>query len=119
MIIMNFPEWVRPAVLGASAGAIALAVGGFTWGGWMTGGDAEEMASDMARKEVVAALAPICVEQSKADPMVSTTMMEIKEANSYKRRDMIMEAGWATMPGTQEADRYVAAACLEELEQTF
>ena len=116
---MIFPEWIKPAFLGAGAGAAALAIVGFGWGNWMTSDKAHEMASDMAQKEVVAALAPICVEQSKTDPMVNKTMIEIKEAKSYHRRDMIMDAGWATMPGANEPDRYIAAACLEELEQTF
>jgi hypothetical protein len=116
---MQFPEWTKPALLGAAAGAIALSIVGFGWGGWKTGGAAEQMASNMARGEVIAALAPICVEQSKMDPRVTQTMMQIKEANSYKRRDMVMEAGWATMPGASEADRFVATACLERLQENF
>ena len=32
---------VKPALWGAAAGAIALAIVGFNWGGWVTGGTAE------------------------------------------------------------------------------
>ena len=34
--IMQIPTWVKPAVYGAGAGAVALAIIGFTWGGWVT-----------------------------------------------------------------------------------
>jgi alpha/beta superfamily hydrolase len=67
---MNSPEWLKPGLYGAAAGAIALAIVGFSWGGWVTGGTAKQMASDLTRLEVVSALVPICVEQSKQDPKV-------------------------------------------------
>ena len=67
---MNIPEWLKPALYGAAAGAVALAIVGFSWGGWVTGGTAKQMAANRAKLEVVAALVPICVEQSKQDPQV-------------------------------------------------
>jgi alpha/beta superfamily hydrolase len=67
---MNTPEWLKPGLYGALAGAAALAIVGFSWGGWVTGGTAKQMAGDQARIEVVAALVPICMEQSKQDPQV-------------------------------------------------
>jgi hypothetical protein len=54
---MNTPKWLKPALQGAALGAIALAITGFTWGGWVTGGTAKEMAADQAKLEVLAALA--------------------------------------------------------------
>jgi hypothetical protein len=35
---------VKPACWGAAGGAIALAIIGFTWGGWVTGGHAKTLA---------------------------------------------------------------------------
>ena len=116
---MNTPEWLKPALYGAAVGAVALAVGGFSWGGWVTGGTASEMAEDQARQEVVAALVPICLEQSKQDPQVIKTLAALQDASSYKRRDMLMQTGWATMPGSSEADRNVAKACMEKLAEQF
>lgn len=77
------------------------------------------MASDQARLEVVAALAPICVKQSMQDPRYAQTLAELKNAESYKRRDMLMKAGWATMPGSTDPDRFVASACMEKLAAKF
>jgi dienelactone hydrolase len=116
---MNVPEWLKPGLQGAAAGAVALAIVGFSWGGWVTGGTAKQMASDQARLEVVAALVPICIEQSKQDPQVLVTLTQLKDASSYKRSDMLMEAGWATMPGSSDPNRNVASACMDKLEAQF
>jgi len=116
---MNTPTWLKPGLYGAAAGAVAIAIVGFSWGGWVTGGTAEKMASEQARLEVVAALVPICLEQSKQDPQVIETLAELKAASSYQRRDMLMKAGWATMPGSSDPNRYVANACMEKLAAQF
>ena len=90
---MNIPEWLKPALYGAAAGAVALAIVGFSWGGWVTGGTAKQMASDQARLEVVAALVPICMEQSSQDPNVVETLAQLKDTGSYQRSNMLMKVG--------------------------
>ncbi len=116
---MNSPEWLKPGLYGAAVGAVALAIVGFSWGGWVTGGTAEKMASEHARLEVVAALVPICIDQSGQDPQVVATLAQLKDASSYQRSDMLMEAGWATMPGSSDPNRDVARACMEKLAAQF
>jgi hypothetical protein len=118
-INMNIPNWLKPGINGAIVGAVALAIGGFSWGGWVTGGKAEQMASKQARLEVVAALAPICVAQSKQDPQVVGTLALLQEASNYQRSDMLMKAGWATMPGSNDPSQDVARACMETLAAQF
>ncbi len=112
---MKTPEWLSPGLYGAGIGAIALAIVGFSWGGWLTASSAEKLASDRARVEVIAALVPICVEQSKRDPQSGQMLSAFKDVTGYQRRDMLMEAGWATMPGASNADRDVASACADNL----
>ena len=116
---MNVPEWVRPGLYGAAAGAVALAIVGFSWGGWVTGGTADKMAAETARGEVVAALVPICLEQSKQDPQVIETLAQLKDASNYQRSDMLMKTGWATMPGSSDPNHSVARACVESLAAQF
>ena len=116
---MNTPEWLKPGLFGVVIGAAALPIAGFSWGGWVTGGTAEKMASERARLEVVAALVPICVEQSSQDPLVVDTLARLKDTSSYKRRDLLMETGWATMPGSSDPDRDVARACVDVLAAQF
>jgi len=117
---MKLPEWLKPAVYGAVAGAVAISIAGFSWGGWVTGGSAREMAADQARLEVVAALVPVCVEQSRQDPNSIATLASLKgEAATYKRGEMLMKTGWATMPGSTDPDQSVAKACLDKLTEQF
>lgn len=116
---MNTPQWLKPGLQGAAVGAAALAIVGFSWGGWVTGGTAKQMASEQARLEVVAALVPICLEQSSQDPQVVATLAQLKDTSSYQRSDMLMKAGWATMPGSSDPNRDVARACMEKLASQF
>jgi dienelactone hydrolase len=116
---VDTPEWLKPGLYGAAAGAVALAIVGFSWGGWVTDATAKQLASKQARLEVVAALVPICVEQSKQDPQVVETLAQLESTTSYKRRDMLMKAGWATMPGSSDPNSSVASACMEKLAEQF
>jgi hypothetical protein len=111
--------WLKPACMGAAAGAIALAVVGFGWGGWMTESKANQVAATKSRLAVVSALVPICLEQARQDPQETETLAMLKRANAYERGGMLMKAGWATMPGTDDPNRLVAQACASELSLKF
>lgn len=113
---MTAPEWLKPGVYGAVMGAIAVMVVGFSWGGWMTGGGANELAADRAHDEVIAALVPICLQISQDDPDRTAKLATITDATIYKRRDAVMAAGWATIPGAEAPDRDLAQACIEVLD---
>ena len=112
---MKNPEWLKPGLYGAAIGAAALAIVGFSWGGWVTESAAETIASDRAQHEVVAALLPICVAQSAADPENGARLSELKETRTYQRADVLMKTGWATMPGSTDPNRALAKACAEAL----
>ena len=112
---MRTPEWLKPGLYGAACGAIALAVVGFNWGGWVTGGTARQMAADQSKTEVVAALSLICVDQSKRDPQLAERVAAIKAASSWNRGDLVMKNGWATMPGTAQANSQVARDCADKI----
>ena len=77
------------------------------------------LADNMARKQVVAALVPVCIDQSKRDPDMAEKLTALEKAASYERNALIMETGWATMPGTSEPNRVVGEQCMDELEKTF
>ena len=112
---MQAPDWLRPGLYGAAVGATALAVIGFSWGGWVTGGKARQLAAEQSRTDVVAALSLICVEQSMRDPQLVERVAALKTASSWTRGDLVMKNGWATMPGTTEANRQVAVSCAEKV----
>ncbi len=118
MNMPKIPVQTKPFLWGAAAGAIALAIVGFNWGGWMTGSTAERLANGRADEATVAALAPICVAQfqTSTDPRVS--LAALKEKPSWEQGDYVGKAGWATMPGsTAEPNRQVTTACAEALNK--
>ena len=113
---MNTPEWLKPGIYGAVIGGIFVGVVGFTWGGWVTGSTSSDRAMTMAHDDVVTAMVPVCLEMARTDPERTTKMATIKAASTYQRRDALMDAGWATVPGSDAPDRDIAQACLAEIE---
>ncbi len=113
---MTLPEWLKPGLYGAAVGAIAVSIIGFSWGGWMTGGAANEVAENMAQAERTSALVPTCLAMSLADPARVAKLAVISSAPSYQRGAAIMEAGWATAPGMDAPDRDLAKACQDVLK---
>ena len=113
---MNIPNYLKPGLMGAAIGATALAIVGFSWGGWVTGESAEQMAAARAEEQVIQALVPICLAQSKQDPLLTQTLADMTDAHRYDRHKIVAKAGWATMPGSNEANDDLARACVESLE---
>jgi hypothetical protein len=113
---MNTPEWLKPGIYGAIVGAISFGMIGFTWGGWVTGETAENMASTMAHDRLITAMVPVCLDMARTDSERSTKLATIRAASTYQRRGALMEAGWSTVPGTEDPDRDIAEACLKELK---
>lgn len=119
MNIPTMPNQTKPFLWGAAVGAVALAIVGFAWGGWVTGSTAEKLAGSRADAAIVTALTPICVDQFQTSAKASANLAELKEiSNSWDQRNYVSEGGWATMPGsTTTPDRQLAAACAEELDK--
>ncbi len=113
---MNTPEWLKPGIYGAVIGAVFVGVVGFTWGGWVTGGTANDRAMAMSQDDVVASMVPVCLEMAQSDPARAEKLETIRAASTYQRRDALMEAGWATVPGTDAPNRDIAQACLAALD---
>jgi alpha/beta superfamily hydrolase len=114
-IEVTIPEWLKPGVYGAACGAVALAIAGFSWGGWVTGSTARSRAAEQSLSEVVSALALICVDQSKHDPQQAERLAVLKAADSWKRGDLIMANGWATVPGAAQPNSQVARVCADKI----
>ncbi|AUH66745.1 hypothetical protein [Paracoccus zhejiangensis] len=113
---MNTPEWLKSGIYGAAIGAVIFGAVGFTWGGWVTGGTSSDRAMTMAHNDVVAAMVPVCLEMARTDPERAAKLEAIRAASTYQKRDALMKAGWATVPGADAPNRDIAQACLAELE---
>lgn len=113
---MTRPAWIKPAFIGATVGATATIIVGFTLSGWVVGSSAERMATQKADAAVTAALVPICIAQSKTDPNSLVKVAQLEAITSaYERRDFVMKAGWATVPAANAPDGILASACAEVL----
>ena len=117
---MQLPEILQGESLirliqGIIAGAFATLAIGFFWGGWVTGGTAQQRTKDAVQTAVVAALAPICVDRFQLHANAAANMIELQKVNSWQQGSFIEKGGWATMPGATSPDLAVARACAEIL----
>lgn len=111
---MNIPIETKPALWGFAIGAVAAAIVGFSWGGWVTGGTAEKASLARANEAVVAALAPICVDNFQRAGNAPSNLTALKKVETWSQADFIEKGGWAAMPGAKGASEYltaVAKAC--------
>lgn len=81
----------------------------------MSPGRAEQQASERAEAAVLDALTPICVANFQHDADREAKFAGLKEASSWSRDDYVIEQGWATMPGSDEPERGIAAACVNRI----
>ena len=97
--------------------AVAVMIVGFTAGGWVTGGTADEMAETAAEDARTELVASVCVERVMNSPDAATTLAELKEAESWNRDELISDGGWATLAGIDEPVYGSADLCAETLAE--
>jgi hypothetical protein len=114
---MNIPVEMKPALWGAVGGAVALAIVGFSWGGWMTGSKADQLASARVDAAVVDALVPVCVAKFRRSADVDANLVELKKIDTWSQGDFIEKGGWATVADSTATAQgsSVARACAERL----
>jgi len=117
---MKLPTETKPALWGAAGGAIALAIIGFSWGGWVTGKNAETSASERANAAVIGALAPVCVDKFRHAGEVAANLAAMRKVESWAQGEFVEKGGWATVPGESPPERVsaVAKACAQLLGAT-
>ena len=77
---------------------------------------ARALADSSANNAVVAAVAPICVDQFQRSADASAKLAELKKASSWERATFVEKGGWAVMPGSKTIDSGVAQACATMLD---
>jgi hypothetical protein len=108
-------EKIKLGSWSAIGGAIVLAVVGFNYGGWVTGGTAAAMAKEIAAEAVAERLGSICVAQFNRDSDKGQKLKEMKEKDSWDKGRYIEKQSWAIMPGEDKPDSRVADACAKQL----
>ncbi|MGH6899418.1 MAG: hypothetical protein ACREJ5_23185 [Geminicoccaceae bacterium] len=112
----------------ACAGAVIVTtVVGFSWGGWVTGGSAREMAEDSAAQARQEVAAIVCVDRFMAAPDAGNQLTALQEiTSSYAQGKFVQDGGWAlivpvgstaesSMPVSSSDHRKAAGLCAEEL----
>jgi hypothetical protein len=111
---MEVHSAIKPAIWGAVGGAAALAIIGFTWGGWVTGSKANELARQQVQTALVEALTPLCVEKFNRASDAQVRLAELKKiTSSWDRERFVRENDWAKFG--KESNNRVVDACAVEL----
>jgi hypothetical protein len=104
--------------------AMAATIVGFSWGGWVTGGSAREMAEKSAAQARQELATVVCVDRFMAAPDAGTQLAALKEITSPSAQGkFVEEGGWAIIvPASSPTDykaradhREAAGRCAEEL----
>lgn len=76
----------KTALFWSCAGSVIVAtIVGFSWGGWTTGGSAQEMAEDSAAQARQELAAVVCVDRFMAAPDANVQLAGLQEmASSYE-----------------------------------
>ena len=118
----------KTALFWACGGCVVLATTvGFSWGGWVTGGTARELADNSAAQARQELAAVVCVDRFMAAPDAGVQLAALKEiTSSYGQSQFVEDGGWAIIvPASASAtttdykaradDRKAAGLCAEEL----
>lgn len=101
------------ALIYTVGGTMAL---GFTAGGWMTAGGAQEMADKAAAKARAQLAATVCVERFLAAADAEAQLASLKSiSNNFQRRRFIEDGGWTVMPGNTSGTAQAASLCAAAL----
>ncbi len=73
---------------GAVGGAVITMIAGFSWGGWQLGSTAEKTADQRASNAVVAALAPICVDNFRHGADATAKLVAMKKIELLGSRQL-------------------------------
>ena len=95
---------------GAAAGAVAMVVVGFGWGGWSLGSTANKMANEQSERAVIAALAPVCADKFRALPDAAAKTVALSKEDSWKRSEEFPKE-FVTLPGETYPSSALVYAC--------
>lgn len=111
----KIPVQTEPFLWGAGAGAAALAIVGFAWGGWVTGGTAEEMVTEARENGRAELVATICVDRFLDESTVTANFATLKDKSKWQRGDYIEDGGWTTPIGFEKPVEGAADLCATQL----
>jgi hypothetical protein len=103
----------KTALFWSCAGSVIVAtIVGFSWGGWTTGGSAQDMADKAAASARQELAAVVCVDRFMAAQDADVQLTALQEiTSSYAQSKFVEEGGWAIIvPANNTADLKASAA---------
>ena len=110
--------WLKPTLWGAVLGTVVTMFVGFSWLGWVLGSTADRMARERTETAVVSAMTPGCVARFMAQPKAAQKLAELRQADSWKQKEVVEAGGWATIGAESSPNSALASACTEQLLKT-
>lgn len=99
-----------------AASVAATIVIGFSVGGWVTGGTAQDIANRAAAQSRHELTASICVDRFMGSTEARAQLTALKGITSgFRQRQFVQDGGWAVMPGAERAESQAADLCAKEL----
>ncbi len=100
-----------------AACVVATLIVGFSWGGWVTGGTARDMATKAVEEANASMAAGFCVTQFKNDANAVARLAALNKTDTWDRSDFITKGGWAKLPGMKEPVPGSADLCAKALTE--
>src|SRR5687767_11974076 len=95
----------------------ATLIGGFGFGGWVSGAKAQQQVAEAAANARHELAAAVCVDEFMAGKDAGAVLAKLKEAAWYDRNELVAKGGWATMPDRKEPNSTVAGLCAAKLAE--
>jgi hypothetical protein len=109
--ILERPSLTR-LLQGACIGSLATVLLGFSWGGWMLGSTAREIAVNDMSRALVPVLAPMCADKLRNGPNGSLNLVGFRKVEPWQQPLYIIQKGdWAMVPGMRSPDFAIAREC--------
>lgn len=102
--------------LWSCVGAAALTmIVGFGFGGWVTGGTAQEQTETATNEAVATLAADICTQRVLASAEAASVYAQLDEARSWERNKLLDEGGWTTFANMDEPVSGAASLCATQI----
>jgi hypothetical protein len=117
-IVQNIKDYqpTKAALAWTAAGAAVATIAiGFTVGGWVTGGTAQDMANRAAATAHSELAALICVDNFARTETARAQHGELAALSALRQRQFVEGADWAVLPSGESLDRQAATLCASQI----
>jgi hypothetical protein len=101
----------KPFLLGAIGGALLATYVGFSWGGWILGSTAADLAEKTGRDSKVQAFASICADKFLQQANAVSQLESLKKLSSSDQKSLVENGGFAASLGTKDDLSAIGGAC--------